>query len=79
MQDATYCSLGSNGMLHARGEAAPERTGNRHGGLGVIPTQHMQTSDGCGGQRPGLIITSGHSRRDRPIRCQERSAAEDPH
>jgi CoA:oxalate CoA-transferase len=47
MQDATYCSLGSNyGMLHARGEAAPERTGNRHGGLGVAPYNSYKTSDG---------------------------------
>src|SRR5215471_14288927 len=47
MQDATYCSLGSNyGMLHARGDAAPERTGNRHGGLGVAPYNAYQTSDG---------------------------------
>jgi CoA:oxalate CoA-transferase len=47
MQDATYCSLASNyGMLHARGDAAPERTGNRHGGLGVSPYNAYQTSDG---------------------------------
>jgi|TARA_R110002126_G_scaffold86592_1_gene208997 CoA:oxalate CoA-transferase len=47
MQDATFCSLGSNyGMLHARGDAAPERTGNRHGGLGVAPYNAYQTSDG---------------------------------
>ena len=38
MQDATFFSLGSNyGMYQARGDAAPERTGNRHGGLGVAP------------------------------------------
>jgi CoA:oxalate CoA-transferase len=47
MQDATYCSLASNyGMLHARGDAAPERTGNRHGGLGVSPYNAYPTSDG---------------------------------
>jgi CoA:oxalate CoA-transferase len=47
MQDATYCSLASNyGMQHARGDAAPERTGNRHGGLGVSPYNAYQTSDG---------------------------------
>jgi CoA:oxalate CoA-transferase len=33
-------------MLHARGDAAPERTGNRHGGLGVSPYNAYQTSDG---------------------------------
>lgn len=33
-------------MLHARGDAAPERTGNRHGGLGVAPYNAYQTSDG---------------------------------
>ena len=47
MQDATYASLASNlGMLHARGEAAPARTGNRHGGLGVAPYNVYATSDG---------------------------------
>lgn len=47
MQDATYCSLASNyGMLQARGDAAPERTGNRHGGLGVSPYNAYATSDG---------------------------------
>jgi CoA:oxalate CoA-transferase len=47
MQDATYTSLASNiGMLHARGAAAPERTGNRHGGLGVSPYNVYPTSDG---------------------------------
>ena len=47
MQDATYCSLASNfGMLHARGDAAPARTGNRHGGLGVSPYNAYQTTDG---------------------------------
>jgi CoA:oxalate CoA-transferase len=47
MQDATFCSLGSNyGMLHARGDNAPERTGNRHGGLGVAPYNCYRTRDG---------------------------------
>jgi CoA:oxalate CoA-transferase len=47
MQDATYCSLASNyGMLHARGDAAPERTGNRHGGLGISPYNAYEASDG---------------------------------
>lgn len=47
MQDATYASLASNlGMLHARGEAAPARTGNRHGGLGISPYNVYRTSDG---------------------------------
>jgi formyl-CoA transferase len=47
MQDATFFSLGSNyGMLHARGDAAPERTGNRHGGLGVAPYNSYKTRDG---------------------------------
>lgn len=47
MQDATYCSLGSNyGMFHARGDAAPERTGNRHGGLGVAPYNAYKAKDG---------------------------------
>jgi CoA:oxalate CoA-transferase len=47
MQDATYCSLASNyGMYHARGDAAPERTGNRHGGLGVAPYNAYAALDG---------------------------------
>jgi formyl-CoA transferase len=47
MQDATYASLASNlGMLHARGEAAPARTGNRHGGLGVSPYNVYEAKDG---------------------------------
>lgn len=47
MQDAIYSSLASNlGMLHARGDAAPARTGNRHGGLGISPYNVYQTKDG---------------------------------
>jgi CoA:oxalate CoA-transferase len=47
MQDATYASLASNlGMLHARGAAAPARTGNRHGGLGISPYNVYPTADG---------------------------------
>ena len=47
MQDATYASLASNlGMVHARGAAAPELTGNRHGGLGISPYNVYAASDG---------------------------------
>ena len=47
MQDAIYASLASNyGMVHARGDSAPERTGNRHGGLGIAPYNAYATSDG---------------------------------
>jgi formyl-CoA transferase len=47
MQDATYASLASNlGMVHARGAAAPARTGNRHGGLGISPYNVYPTKDG---------------------------------
>jgi CoA:oxalate CoA-transferase len=47
MQDATYASLASNlGMLHARGAAAPARTGNRHAGLGISPYNVYATKDG---------------------------------
>ncbi len=47
MQDSTYASLASNlGMVHARGAAAPARTGNRHGGLGISPYNAYQTQDG---------------------------------
>ena len=47
MQDAIYSSLASNlGMLHARGEEAPSRTGNRHGGLGISPYNAYRAADG---------------------------------
>lgn len=47
MQDAVYASLASNlGMLHARGDEAPARTGNRHGGLGISPYNVYPTCDG---------------------------------
>jgi CoA:oxalate CoA-transferase len=47
MQDATYAFLASNlGMVHARGAAAPARTGNRHGGLGISPYNVYPTNDG---------------------------------
>lgn len=47
MQEATYASLASNlGMLHARGADAPERTGNRHGGLGISPYNAYRAADG---------------------------------
>jgi CoA:oxalate CoA-transferase len=47
MQDATYCSLASNyGMYHARGDEAPDRTGNRHGGLGISPYNAYASNDG---------------------------------
>src|SRR6476661_266460 len=47
MQDAIYASLASNyGMVHARGADAPERTGNRHGGLGIAPYNVYATKDG---------------------------------
>jgi formyl-CoA transferase len=47
MQDATYASLASNlGMVHARGAAAPARTGNRHGGLGISPYNVYPAKDG---------------------------------
>ncbi len=47
MQEAVFASLASNlGMLHARGDAAPARTGNRYGGLGISPYNVYQTQDG---------------------------------
>jgi len=57
MQDAIYASLASNlGMLHARGNDAPDRTGNKHGGIGIAPYNAYQASDGwvvinCPGDR----------------------------
>lgn len=47
MMEAIYFSLSSNlGMLHARGDAAPARTGNRHGGLSLCPYNVYPASDG---------------------------------
>lgn len=47
MQDSTYATLASNlGMLHSRGDAAPARTGNRHGGLGISPYNVYAANDG---------------------------------
>src|SRR3546814_3404434 len=47
MQEAVFASLASNlGMLHARGDAAPARTGNRHGGLGISPYNVYPAKEG---------------------------------
>jgi CoA:oxalate CoA-transferase len=47
MQDAVYAFLSTNlGMLHSRGAEAPERTGNRHAGLGSSPYNAYATQDG---------------------------------
>jgi formyl-CoA transferase len=47
MQDAIYPSLASNlGMYHSSGGKGPQRTGNRHGGLGISPYNAYRTSDG---------------------------------
>ncbi|OZD13102.1 CoA transferase [Rhodococcus sp. 06-156-3C] len=47
LQDAILPSLSSNiaGMLNSKG-AMPERTGNRHGGLAVVPYNAYLASDG---------------------------------
>jgi crotonobetainyl-CoA:carnitine CoA-transferase CaiB-like acyl-CoA transferase len=47
LQDAILPSLTSNiaGMLNS-GNTMPERTGNRHGGLAVVPYNAYRTSDG---------------------------------
>ncbi|MEO3474278.1 CoA transferase [Roseomonas sp. CAU 1739] len=47
MMEAIYFSLSSNlGMLHAQGDAAPQRTGNRHGGLSLCPYNVYPAADG---------------------------------
>ena len=47
MLESVYASLASNlGMYHARGGKVPERTGNRHGGLGESPYNVYPASDG---------------------------------
>ncbi|MCL8382919.1 MULTISPECIES: CaiB/BaiF CoA transferase family protein [Xanthobacter] len=47
MQDAVYASLCSSlGMHWASGEAAPPRTGNRHGGLAETPYNVYPANDG---------------------------------
>jgi len=47
LQDAILPSLSSNiaGMINSHG-TMPERTGNRHGGLAVVPYNAYRTSDG---------------------------------
>lgn len=47
LQDAILPSLSSNiaGMINSGG-AMPERTGNRHGGLAVVPYNAYRTTDG---------------------------------
>jgi crotonobetainyl-CoA:carnitine CoA-transferase CaiB-like acyl-CoA transferase len=47
MQEAVYASLASNlGLHYGSGGAAPERTGNRHGGLAESPYNVYPTQDG---------------------------------
>jgi formyl-CoA transferase len=47
MQDAVYPSMASNlGMYYASGGKSPQRTGNRHGGLGISPYNAYKTTDG---------------------------------
>lgn len=79
MQDATYASLASNlGMLHARGDAAPPRTGNRIGGLGISPYNVYATKDGYVVlNAPGMSI-SVHPRCDGPFRPQRGPALSHP-
>jgi CoA:oxalate CoA-transferase len=47
MQDAVYASMASNlGMYYASDGKSPQRTGNRHGGLGISPYNAYKTIDG---------------------------------
>lgn len=47
MMEASYFSMTSSmGLVHDNPEGAPERTGNRHSGLGVCPYNVYPTSDG---------------------------------
>jgi formyl-CoA transferase len=47
MQDAVYASMASNlGMYYASGGKSPQRTGNRHGGMGISPYNVYSTQDG---------------------------------
>jgi crotonobetainyl-CoA:carnitine CoA-transferase CaiB-like acyl-CoA transferase len=47
MQEAVYASLASNlGLHYGSGGQAPERTGNRHGGLAESPYNVYPTQDG---------------------------------
>jgi len=47
MQESVYAALSSNlGMVHARGNKVPPRTGNRHGGLAEAPYNVYPTRDG---------------------------------
>lgn len=61
LQDAILPALSSNiaGMINSHG-TMPERTGNRHGGLAVVPYNAYRTSDGW---VTVLCPTEGHWRR----------------
>ncbi|WP_435111680.1 CaiB/BaiF CoA transferase family protein [Nocardiopsis synnemataformans] len=65
LQDAILPSLSSNiaGMVNSGG-TMPERTGNRHGGLAVVPYNAYRTSDGW---VTVLCPTQGHWDRLRDI------------
>jgi formyl-CoA transferase len=74
LQDAILPSLTSNiaGMLTSNG-TMPERTGNRHGGLAVVPYNAYRTSDGWA---TVLCPTQGHW--ERLCEVMQDSAADDP-
>ena len=63
------------GMLHARGAAAPARTGNRHGGLGIVAVQRLRDERRLRrAQRAGRPSFPRDPRRHGPARPEGRSA-----
>jgi hypothetical protein len=70
MQEAVYASLSSNlGLHYGSGGQAPERTGNRHGGLAESPYNVYPTTDGhiaiiCVGESHWKSLLSVMNRKD---------------
>ncbi|MEN2738395.1 CoA transferase [Microbacterium sp. X-17] len=74
LQDAILPSLSSNiaGLINSGG-AMPERTGNRHGGLAVVPYNAYRSSDGW-----VTVLCPTQAHWDRLRRIMDDPAADDP-
>src|SRR6476469_3342880 len=74
LQDAILPSLTSNiaGMINSGG-AMPERTGNRHGGLAVVPYNAYRTNDGW-----ATVLCRTQAHWERLTKVMGDPAAEDP-
>lgn len=74
LQDAILPSLTSNiaGLINSGG-TMPERTGNRHGGLAVVPYNSYRTNDGW-----ATVLCPTQAHWDRLTKVMGDPAAEDP-